>query len=100
MRNRIKLEKKKIEMGRKITPDLWQEDEDGRQREEDERKENETKGEGCDEATEITKREEEEREEEEVLLSAWGGRNGWILLAEEPPAASYLLAFVNSRHIS
>lgn len=34
------------------------------------------------------------------LLSAHRGRNGWILLAEEPPAASYLLAFVNSRHIS
>lgn len=34
------------------------------------------------------------------LLSAHRGRNGWILLAKEPPAASYLLALVNSRHIS
>lgn len=40
--------------------------------------EKETKGEKCDEATEIKRSEEEKRarEEEEVLLSAPRGRNG------------------------
>lgn len=40
---------------------MWQEDEDGRQREEDERRAKETKGEGCDEAIEIKRSEEEKR---------------------------------------
>lgn len=69
-----KIPPKKIKAG-----DLWQEDEDGRQREEDGRRAKDTKAKGCDEAS---NRNEEKlgkkrgREEGQVLLSAQ--RQKWM----------------------
>lgn len=79
---------------------MWQEDEDGRQREEDGRRPKDTKAKGCDEAS--------NRNEEKLgKKKRERGRVGPLISSEAemdesywPPAASYLHAFVNSRHIS